>query len=132
MRNARGFTLIELVVVIVLLGILGAVATARFQNLAAQAADAVEQGVAAELTSGSAINYAVAAAGGSPAVTISGAAVDCATVAPNLLQTGALPANVTVTGTVNCSSGAGTTGTCTVTHADGTTTNATATLYCTG
>jgi MSHA pilin protein MshA len=58
MKQQSGFTLIELVVVIVLLGILGAAATAKFQDLSAEARAAAVQGLAAEMQSGSAINYA--------------------------------------------------------------------------
>lgn len=54
----QGFTLIELVVVLVLLGILGAVATSRFQNLSAQAEAAATEGVASEIAGGLKLNYA--------------------------------------------------------------------------
>jgi MSHA pilin protein MshA len=54
----KGFTLIELVVVIVLLGILGVTALAKFQDLSSGAQDAANAGVAAELSSGGSINYA--------------------------------------------------------------------------
>jgi MSHA pilin protein MshA len=63
MKQQSGFTLIELVVVIVLLGILGAAATAKFQDLSAEARAAAVQGLAAEMQSGSAINYAKNAVG---------------------------------------------------------------------
>jgi MSHA pilin protein MshA len=123
-----GFTLIELVVVIVLLGIIGAVATARFQNLAADAADAVERGVAAEIASGASINYATRSLNVANGTQITGAAVDCTVVGPAMLQSG-LPANVTVSNgaDVDCAGG---TVTCTVTHASGTATNASAVLLC--
>lgn len=133
-KQQSGFTLIELVVVIVLLGILGAAATARFQNLNQAAADATEQGVASELASASAINFAntlaTNAAAGDP--DISGTVV-CATVAPLLLQQGALPANIAVSdgADVTCT-GAGDTVECTVTHSNGSATNATANLLCSG
>lgn len=129
--SQTGFTLIELVVVIVLLGIVGAVATARFQDLGTTAADAVEEGVAAELASASAINYGQALATGAATVAISGT-VACATVTPNLMQSLALPADITVTdgADVTCT-GAGDTVVCNVAHASGSATDATATLICT-
>lgn len=119
-----GFTLIELVVVLVLLGILGAVATARFQDLSGDARAAALSAVAAELQSASAINYAADAVG-TPAVTLNTNSISCnatggANDVEDLFQVGAPPTGYTLSGTLNCSTaGAGATQNCTLTQTDG-------------
>ena len=64
MKLQKGFTLIELVVVMVILGILGAVALPRFTDLGGDARASVMQGVAGSLVAANAMVYAKAAVGG--------------------------------------------------------------------
>jgi len=58
LRNQRGFTLVELVIIIVILGILAAVAIPKYQDISSEAKEASARSALGGLRSGIAIWYA--------------------------------------------------------------------------
>jgi MSHA pilin protein MshA len=107
--SQSGFTLIELVMVIVIIGVLAAIAVPKFIDLSGDANQAATDGVAGALSSAAATNYAARKANVS-----NGAAVaNCQDVSA-LLQSGALPNSSYSIGTATIAPGITNT-TCTLT-----------------
>lgn len=108
----RGFTLIELVMVIVILGVLAAVAIPKFVDLKGEAQAAALAGVTGGISSASAVNYAARSAAPTKGVATQG--TTCTVAAAAILQ-GGIPGGFTLDTTALVAGD----NSCTVTQDDG-------------
>ena len=120
----RGFTLIELVVVIAILGILAAFAIPRFASLESEARSAATQGVAGSVRSAAAMAHGLFLANGSSPVDMEGNSITIVNGYPDYLtidDTLADSTGFTITSTaaapfITTFAKAGAPGTCEVTY----------------
>jgi MSHA pilin protein MshA len=119
--SQRGFTLIELVMVIVILGVLAATALPKFVDLRSDAQTAATLGVAGAISSASAVNVGARKVNPAKGVAIT----DCAN-AGSLLE-GGMPAGYSMAGGLPLPIPAGTSVNCTLNGPSGTSANVTLT-----
>lgn len=95
-----GFTLIEVIVVVAIIGILASIAMPKYANYTAKARLSAAQAIAGNLASASAANYPVKAAG-----LTGGSAVTTCDTAANLISYDSSRYTISLSGTITATNG---------------------------